>query len=146
MCVSQYDMHATAPLPPLTPPSGAVAAPHTTYALPGFGSPDGHWLSQARVAQMGKDTRGTSDVFGFAAALGELLVKITENNDDGSVKEKFYDALKLALDVAVYWPQGSYSLWSGWHQKAGFHDGYIGICGLGAAVVGGRQMWKKIAP
>ena len=92
---------------------------------------------------MAKDTRGLTDVFGFTAALLELWAVFREGSNS-SMKEKCYDALKLALDVAVYWPQNSRTLWSGWHEKFGFNDRYIGVCGVAAAVVGARQVWKKL--
>jgi hypothetical protein len=107
--------------------------------------PPGHWLNHGSVALTAKDTRGFSDIFAFTAALLEVWVSFFKRCDTAVTKEKCYDALKLALDVAVYWPQNSHTQWSGWHDKAGFNDRYIGGCGVAAAVVGARQVWKKIS-
>ena len=59
-------------------------------------------------------------------------------------REAFYEMLKLFADVCTYFPQATWMMWTMWSSQNGWHDGYIGICGIVAALCSCRSEWIKM--
>jgi hypothetical protein len=59
-------------------------------------------------------------------------------------RELGWSLLKLAADVATYFPQATWVAWTRWSNQNGWHDGYIAICGIVAALCSCRSEWIKM--
>lgn len=71
---------------------------------------------------------------------GEQDLAAAENK----VRDAWYAMVKVAADIATYFPQSRFGQKLGWHVKKGWHDGFVGFFGIIAALCSMRSEWLKL--